>query len=106
MPTLKPAFKKDGTVTAANASSLNDGGAALILMSAGRAAQMGLKPLARIRGFADAEQVRGTDPATLATLAFLVHPSRAAACLAASFMSHPNPRPLCTPPSLSPEGSH
>ena len=57
IPTLKPAFKpKDGTVTAANASALNDGGAAVVLMSASKAASLGLKPLARIRSFADAEQ--------------------------------------------------
>lgn len=56
IPTLKPAFKKDGTITAANSSKLNDGGAALVLMSAARAAELGVKPLARVRGFADAEQ--------------------------------------------------
>jgi acetyl-CoA C-acetyltransferase len=49
-PTLRPAFKKDGTVTAANASSLNDGAAALVVMSAARAQAMGLRPLARILG--------------------------------------------------------
>jgi len=53
---LKPVFKKDGTVTAANASALNDGAAALVLMSADRAAAMGIKPLARIIGYADAQQ--------------------------------------------------
>ncbi|PST83283.1 acetyl-CoA C-acyltransferase [Pedobacter yulinensis] len=53
---LKPVFKKDGTVTAANASTLNDGAAALVLMSAEKAASAGLTPLARIRGFADAQQ--------------------------------------------------
>ena len=51
---LRPAFTKDGTVTAANASTLNDGAAALVLMSEEKAAQLGLKPLARIAGFADA----------------------------------------------------
>lgn len=56
MTTLKAAFKKDGTITAANASKLNDGAAALIIMSADRARELGLKPLARIRGFGDAEQ--------------------------------------------------
>jgi len=57
LPGLKPAFKpKDGTVTAANSSKLNDGAAALVLMSAERARKLGLKPLARIRGYADAEQ--------------------------------------------------
>jgi len=53
---LKPSFQKDGTVTAANASTLNDGAAALVLMSADKAASLGLKPLARILSFADAEQ--------------------------------------------------
>jgi acetyl-CoA C-acetyltransferase len=56
LPTLKPAFKKDGTVTAANASKLNDGAAALVVMAADVAAKLGLKPIARIRGYADAEQ--------------------------------------------------
>src|SRR6266480_1370477 len=45
---LKPAFAKDGTVTAANASGINDGGAAVLVMTAGRARELGLKPLARI----------------------------------------------------------
>lgn len=54
--TLKPAFQKDGTVTAANASKLNDGAAALILMSKERMDASGLKPLARICSFADAQQ--------------------------------------------------
>ncbi len=48
MPELKPAFKKDGTVTAANASSLNDGAAAVVLMSEAKAKELGLEPLARI----------------------------------------------------------
>lgn len=48
---LKPAFKKDGTVTAANASSINDGAAALVVMSADKAKALGLKPLARISGY-------------------------------------------------------
>ena len=56
IPGLKPAFTKDGTVTAANASTLNDGASALVLMSAEKAKQLGLKPLAKIRGFADAAQ--------------------------------------------------
>jgi len=56
VPTLKPAFQKDGTVTAANASKLNDGAAALVLMSSEKAAALGLKPLAKIRGYADAQQ--------------------------------------------------
>jgi acetyl-CoA C-acetyltransferase len=48
IPTLKPAFKKDGTITAANASSISDGAAALVLMRESTARQMGLQPLARI----------------------------------------------------------
>jgi acetyl-CoA C-acetyltransferase len=56
IPELKPSFQKDGTVTAANASTLNDGAAALVLMSRERAVELGLKPLARIAGYADAEQ--------------------------------------------------
>lgn len=56
IPTLKPVFKKDGTVTAANASTLNDGAAALILMSKEKAEAMGIKPLAKIVSFADAQQ--------------------------------------------------
>jgi len=56
IPGLKPAFKKDGTVTAANASKLNDGAAALVLMSKEKATELGLKPLASIIGFADAQQ--------------------------------------------------
>jgi len=53
---LKPVFQKDGTITAANASTLNDGAAALVLLSAKRAQELGLKPLARIIGFGDAAQ--------------------------------------------------
>lgn len=53
---LKGAFQKDGTVTAANASTMNDGAAALVLMSKEKANELGLKPLARILSFADAEQ--------------------------------------------------
>ena len=49
---LKPAFKPDGTVTAANASAINDGAAALVVMSAEKAAQLGIQPLARITGYA------------------------------------------------------
>lgn len=56
IPVLKPAFTKTGTVTAANASTINDGAAALVIMSATKAAELGLKPLARILAFADAEQ--------------------------------------------------
>ena len=55
---MRPAFKKDGTVTAANASSINDGAAALVVMSADKAKQLGLKPLARITGYATG----GMDP--------------------------------------------
>ncbi len=50
IPSLKPAFKKDGTVTAANSSSISDGAAALMLMRASKAHQLGLKPLAKIIG--------------------------------------------------------
>ena len=53
---LKPVFKKEGTVTAANASSLNDGAAALVLMSREKTMELGLKPIAKILGFADAQQ--------------------------------------------------
>jgi acetyl-CoA C-acetyltransferase len=60
---LKPAFTKDGTVTAANASGLNDGAAALVLMSADEAARRGLKPLARIASWAHA----GVDPEIMGT---------------------------------------
>lgn len=56
IPTLNPAFTKDGTVTAANASTINDGAAALILMSEEKALSLGLKPLAYIRSYADAAQ--------------------------------------------------
>lgn len=56
IPTLKPAFTKDGTVTAANASKLNDGAAAVILMSKEKADALGIKPIAKIRSFADAQQ--------------------------------------------------
>lgn len=56
IPSLKPVFKKEGTVTAANASTLNDGAAALVLMSKSKADELGLKPLARILSYADAQQ--------------------------------------------------
>jgi acetyl-CoA C-acetyltransferase len=59
MEALKPAFKKDGTVTAANASGLNDGAAALVLMSADEAARRGTPVLATVRSWASA----GVDPA-------------------------------------------
>src|SRR3984885_10945151 len=55
---LKPAFTKDGTVTAGNASGINDGAAAVVMMSARRASELGLKPLASIRAYASA----GVDP--------------------------------------------
>jgi len=56
IPSLKPVFKKDGTVTAANASTLNDGAAALVLMSKEKADELGIKPLAKIIAHADAQQ--------------------------------------------------
>jgi acetyl-CoA C-acetyltransferase len=63
MARLRPAFSKDGTVTAGNASGINDGAAALIVMGGGEAARRGLTPLARIAGFATA----GVDPAVMGT---------------------------------------
>lgn len=57
----RPAFKKDGTVTAANASGINDGAAAVMLMSADKARELGLKPMATIRGYAST----GVDPAIM-----------------------------------------
>jgi len=56
IPALKPVFKKEGTVTAANASTLNDGAAAVVLMSKEKADELGIKPMARIVAFADAQQ--------------------------------------------------
>jgi acetyl-CoA C-acetyltransferase len=56
IPMLKPAFQKDGTVTAANSSSMNDGAAAMILVSEEKFKELGLKPLARILSYSDAEQ--------------------------------------------------
>jgi acetyl-CoA C-acetyltransferase len=56
IPSLKPVFVKDGTVTAANASTMNDGASALVLMSKEKMESLGLKPLAKIIGYADAEQ--------------------------------------------------
>ena len=53
---LKPAFSKEGTVTAVNASKINDGAAALVLMSGTKMKELGLKPIAKILGYADAEQ--------------------------------------------------
>ena len=63
MAKLKPAFQKDGTVTAGNASGINDGAAALVVMSAAEAEKRGLTPLARIASFATA----GVDPAVMGT---------------------------------------
>jgi len=56
IPALRPAFTKEGTVTAANASTINDGASALVLMSAEKASELGITPLAKIRGYADAAQ--------------------------------------------------
>jgi acetyl-CoA C-acetyltransferase len=56
IPQLKPVFTKDGTVTAANASAINDGAAAVVLMSKEKAKELGLTPIAKILGFADAAQ--------------------------------------------------
>lgn len=56
IPSLRPAFTKDGTVTAANASTINDGAAAVVLMSRDKADELGLKPLATIKSYADAAQ--------------------------------------------------
>jgi len=61
LATLKPAFKKDGTVTAGNASGINDGAAAVVVASAERAAKLGRKPMARILSFAST----GVDPAIM-----------------------------------------
>lgn len=63
MARLRPAFTKDGSVTAGNASGINDGAAALVVMTASEASKRGLKPLARIAGFATA----GVDPAVMGT---------------------------------------
>jgi acetyl-CoA C-acetyltransferase len=56
IPTLRPVFQKDGTITAANASTINDGASAIVLMSEEKVKALGIKPLAKIIGFADAEQ--------------------------------------------------
>jgi acetyl-CoA C-acetyltransferase len=56
IPALKPVFSKEGTVTAANASTINDGASALVLMSKEKANELGLKPIAKILGFGDAAQ--------------------------------------------------
>ncbi len=56
IPSLKPVFEKEGTITAANASNINDGASAVILMSAEKCKELGLKPLAKIISYADAQQ--------------------------------------------------
>lgn len=56
IPSLRPAFTKDGTVTAANASTINDGAGAVVMMSSEKAAELGLKPLVTIKSYADAAQ--------------------------------------------------
>ena len=56
IPTLRPVFDKEGTITAANASTLNDGASALVLMSADKAVELNINPLAKIRSYADAAQ--------------------------------------------------
>ena len=66
MAKLKPAFIKDGTVTAANASGINDGAAALVIMSADKAKSLGIKPLAKISSYGSA----GLDPAIMGYGAF------------------------------------
>ncbi|KAI8888790.1 thiolase [Backusella circina FSU 941] len=68
VPSLRPVFKKDGTVTAANASTLNDGASALVLMSREKAEELGVKPLARIISYADA---------ATAPIDFTIAPSKA-----------------------------
>jgi acetyl-CoA C-acetyltransferase len=54
VPSLRPVFKKEGTITAANASNINDGACALVIMSAEKAEELGLTPIAKILGYADA----------------------------------------------------
>jgi acetyl-CoA C-acetyltransferase len=70
IPSLKPVFDKAGTVTAANASTMNDGASALVLVCKEKAEELGLKPLAKIRGFADA----ATDPLWFTTAPALAIP--------------------------------
>ncbi|MDW3647271.1 MAG: acetyl-CoA C-acyltransferase [Bacteroidia bacterium] len=70
IPSLRPAFTKDGTVTAANASTINDGASALVLVSEKKMKELGLKPLARIVSFADAAQ----EPAWFTTAPTLAAP--------------------------------
>ena len=64
IPSLKPVFQKDGTVTAANASTINDGAAAVVMMSAEKAKALGLQPIAKVLSFADAEQAPEWFPTT------------------------------------------
>ncbi len=71
---LRPAFDKEGTITAANASKINDGGAAVVLMSGEKAEELGLKPLARIVSYADAAQ----EPVWFTTTPSLAMPKAAA----------------------------
>jgi acetyl-CoA C-acetyltransferase len=70
IPSLKPVFDKNGTVTAANASTMNDGASALVLVSKEKMEELGLKPIAKIRGFADA----ATDPLWFTTAPALAIP--------------------------------
>lgn len=56
IPSLRPAFSKEGTVTAANASTINDGAGAVVLMSVDKAKELGIKPIAKIKSYADAAQ--------------------------------------------------
>lgn len=73
IPQLRPAFTKDGTVTAANASTMNDGASAVVLMSKEKAEELGLKPLAKIISFADAAQ----EPSKFTTAPSLALPKAA-----------------------------
>ena len=70
IPSLRPVFDKEGTATAANASTMNDGASALVLVSKEKMEELGLKPLAKIRGFADA----ATDPLWFTTAPALAIP--------------------------------
>uniref|UniRef100_UPI00258F9C54 acetyl-CoA C-acyltransferase n=1 Tax=Algoriphagus sp. TaxID=1872435 RepID=UPI00258F9C54 len=70
IPSLKPVFDKNGTVTAANASTMNDGASALVLMNKEKMEELGLTPVAKIRGFADA----ATDPLWFTTAPALAIP--------------------------------
>src|SRR5690606_25203967 len=70
IPMLNSVFQKDGTVTAANSSTMNDGASALLLVSKNKAEALGLRPVAKIRGFADASQ----DPVWFTTTPALAIP--------------------------------